>query len=62
MRILEQFMSKRADEAYYIGEATASESYLNMNKIIETAKSVGADAIHPGYGFLSENENFDRNM
>lgn len=49
---------KRADEAYYIGAATASESYLNMNKIIETAKAVGADAIHPGYGFLSENENF----
>jgi acetyl-CoA/propionyl-CoA carboxylase len=49
---------KRADEAYYIGPPTASESYLNMNKIIETAKTVGADAIHPGYGFLSENENF----
>lgn len=49
---------KRADEAYYIGPPTASESYLNMNKIIETAKAVGADAIHPGYGFLSENENF----
>ena len=58
MRIVEQFMSKEADEAYYIGAATASESYLNMNKIIETAKAVGADAIHPGYGFLSENENF----
>ena len=49
---------KRADEAYHIGKAPASESYLNMSKIIEIANSVGADAIHPGYGFLSENENF----
>jgi acetyl-CoA/propionyl-CoA carboxylase len=49
---------KRADEAYHIGEASASESYLNMSKIIELANEVGADAIHPGYGFLSENENF----
>ena len=49
---------RRADEAYHIGPAVASESYLNINKIIELAKSVGADAIHPGYGFLSENEKF----
>src|SRR5919198_2334648 len=49
---------KRADEAYHIGEAPASDSYLNMSKIIEMANEVGADAIHPGYGFLSENENF----
>ncbi len=49
---------KRADEAYHIGPAAASESYLNMNKIIEFAKRVGTDAIHPGYGFLSENEKF----
>ena len=49
---------KRADESYHIGKAAASESYLNMSKIIEVANSVGADAIHPGYGFLSENENF----
>ena len=49
---------KRADEAYHIGAATPAESYLNMAKIIETAKAAGADAIHPGYGFLSENENF----
>src|SRR5215831_16673701 len=49
---------KRADEAYYIGPSSASESYLNTGKIIETATTAGADAIHPGYGFLSENEDF----
>lgn len=47
-----------ADESYYIGPATASESYLNKNKIIDLAKSIGADAIHPGYGFFSENASF----
>jgi acetyl-CoA/propionyl-CoA carboxylase len=49
---------KRADKAYYLGPPSPSESYLNINKIIEIATKVGADAIHPGYGFLSENENF----
>ena len=49
---------KRADEAYHIGTAAPAQSYLNMTKIVETAKAAGADAIHPGYGFLSENENF----
>ena len=49
---------KFADECYHIGAAPPSESYLNIDKIIETAKKVGADAIHPGYGFLSENEGF----
>lgn len=49
---------KRADEAYHIGPAAPAQSYLNMTKIIETAKAAGADAVHPGYGFLSENENF----
>ncbi len=47
-----------ADEAYNIGPAPSKESYLNMNKIIEVAKKAGADAIHPGYGFLSENAQF----
>lgn len=47
-----------ADEAYHIGPAPSNESYLNIDKIIEVAKKCGADAIHPGYGFLSENAGF----
>ncbi len=47
-----------ADEAYCIGEAPASKSYLVMQKVIDVAKKSGADAIHPGYGFLSENDEF----
>jgi acetyl-CoA carboxylase biotin carboxylase subunit len=49
-----------AHEAYYIGKAPSSESYLNIEKIIEVAKNCRADAIHPGYGFLSENATFAR--
>lgn len=49
---------KRADSAYHIGPAAPSQSYLNMNKIMEVALAAGVDAIHPGYGFLSENETF----
>jgi pyruvate carboxylase subunit A len=47
-----------ADEAVLIGEAPSNKSYLLGDKIIEVAKKLGADAIHPGYGFLSENANF----
>lgn len=47
-----------ADEAYHIGPAPSAESYLRGDKIIDVAKRAGVDAIHPGYGFLSENAEF----
>ncbi len=47
-----------ADESVFIGEAASSESYLVIDKIIDAVKTSGADAVHPGYGFLSENAEF----
>lgn len=52
--------TKLADEAYHIGESPASQSYLLADRIIEVAKKSGAEAIHPGYGFLSERAVFAR--
>ncbi len=51
-----------ADEAYLIGPAPSAESYLVVDTLIEVAKKTGADAIHPGYGFLSENSSFARRV
>src|SRR5262245_60371164 len=51
---------RMADEAYCVGPAPSTESYLNINAIIDAAKKAGAEAIHPGYGFLAENAEFAR--
>lgn len=53
---------KMADEAVHIGPSQAQDSYLNISKILEAIKVTKSEAVHPGYGFLSENTTFVKNL
>jgi len=53
---------KMADEAYNVGPAPTAESYLRIDRILEVIEESGADGVHPGYGFLSENAEFSRRL
>ena len=54
--------TRLADESYYIGESASSQSYLNNEKIVALAEKINADAVHPGYGFFSENFSFIKTL
>ncbi|MCI5124633.1 MAG: acetyl/propionyl-CoA carboxylase subunit alpha, partial [Candidatus Electrothrix sp. AR5] len=53
---------RMADEAVHIGTSAPTASYLDADKILDACKSTGAEAVHPGYGFLSENDTFCRRL